>query len=70
MTAMRRWLGSDAYRPGEYTLVFDPANASRSVYELSDGIDGWDCNYRTARILVQPDGGIQAVTTQTVLRCE
>lgn len=60
-------LNIDAYRRGEYTVVIEPANASRAVYKPPE--NEWDCNQHTHNILVQPDGQLNAVTIQTLLGC-
>lgn len=54
------------FRPGEYTLVIDPAGSRRHVY---DAPDTWDCNYRGVEAAIQPDGSLSAISLQSVVYC-
>jgi hypothetical protein len=57
----------DVFRPGNYTLVVDPEDAPREVF---DAPDEWDCNYRGVEMSVPPDGGLHAVILQSVVLCQ
>jgi hypothetical protein len=50
-----------------YTLVVDPEDAPREVF---DAPDEWDCNYRGVEMSVPPDGGLHVVILQSVVLCQ
>jgi len=56
----------DVLKPGDYTLVIDPAGPTRHVI---DAPDKWDCNYRGVEAAVHPDSRLSAGTIESVVEC-
>jgi len=56
----------ETYRPGSYTLVVDPENASRHVI---DDPGRWDCNALDLMVNIHPDGRISGWWVQTSVAC-
>lgn len=59
----------DVYKPGEYTVVLDPTNASKAVYRAPDDSGEWDCNHHTFSLVVEPNGQFRWSGISTAMGC-